>query len=89
MLIVLKLQSFRLVDKRDIFALCFEPSDAAAVSRQLSLVGDPGLGKRLAQMTEVAKARAFEYSFKGVYRIASDRIIARLQRNLTVLVPMS
>lgn len=86
LLIALKLQPFRLVDRRDIFALCFEPPDAAGLRRHLDWIQDARLAKRLGQMPDVVGARAFEDSFKGVYRIASDRVVARLRRNLVALV---
>ncbi len=86
LLIALKLQPFRLVDRRDIFALCFDPPDAQALRRHLEQLGNPILGARLRQMPGVVEARAFEDSFKGVYRVVSERILARLKRNLGALV---
>jgi hypothetical protein len=86
LLIALKLQPFRLVDRRDIFALCFDAPDSPALRRHLDQLGNPILGVRLRQMPAIVEARAFEDSFKGVYRVVSERVLARLKRNLGALV---
>jgi len=86
LLIALKLQPFRLVDRRDIFALCFDPPDAKALRRHLERLGNPVLGTRLREMPAIVEERAFEDSFKGVYRVVSKRVLARLKRNLAALV---
>lgn len=86
LLIALKLQPFRLVDRRDIFALCFDAPDAKALRRHLEQLGNPILGTRLRQMPAIVEERSFEDSFKGVYRVVSERVLARLKRNLGALV---
>jgi len=86
LLIALKLQPFRLVDRRDIFALCFEPRDSTRMKGHLDYVQAPLLAKRFRQMPAIVRERAFEDSFKGLYRIASPRWIGRLTRNLDALV---
>lgn len=86
LLIGLKLQPFRLVDQRDIFALCFDPLDARRVKRHIERMGGDLLTQRLLEMREITRKRAFEDSFKGVYRVASPRVMSRVRRNLASLM---
>ncbi len=80
MLIVLKIHSMRMADKRDIIMLCFEKPDNYKIIDHLKNCPKEKINKNIDELFIDIKKQSFKDSLKGVYSI-NDNIYNRVIQN--------